>query len=110
MDRMRNDLISLEKPTIERPRSRLMREAGFDFESYMSAAALADWSGHQGVDASDENEPLARLPRSAKKAIELDRGEFAREHEYEVSLHKMPAQSGIRDDVIVGVPKELRAT
>ena len=110
LDRMRNDLISLEKPTIQRPRSRLMRKAGFDFASYMSAAALADWSGHQGVDASDENEPLARLPRRAKIAIEIDRGEFAREREYEVSLHKMPAQSGIRDDVIVGVPKELRAT
>ena len=105
LNRMRNDLISIEKPnSIERPRSRLMRAAGFDFESYMNAAALADWSGHQGVDPTDANEPLARLPRLAKTAIETDRGAFARENNYEVSMFKMPAQSGIRDDVIVGVP------
>ena len=105
IDRMRNDLISLDKiEDIERPRSRLMRAAGFDFEAYMSAATLADWSGHQGVDPSDPNEPLAALPRRAKSAIEADRGEFAREHAYDVTLHKMPAQSGIRDDVLVGIP------
>ena len=105
LNRMRNDLISLDKiEDIERPRSRLMRAAGFDFETYMSAATLADWSGHQGVDPSDPNEPLAALPRRAKSAIEADRGEFAREHAYDVTLHKMPAQSGIRDDVLVGIP------
>ncbi len=104
LNRMRNDLIQLEKPTIERPRSKLMRAAGFDFNSYMSAATLADWSGHQGVDPSNPDEPLAALPRRAKSAIEADRGEFARQQSYRVSLHKMPAQSGIRDDVIVGIP------
>jgi SAM-dependent methyltransferase len=105
LNRMRNDLISFDQiEDIERPRSRLMRAAGFDFETYMSAATLADWSGHQGVDPSDPNEPLAALPRRAKSAIEADRGEFAREHAYDVTLHKMPAQSGIRDDVLVGIP------
>lgn len=104
LNRMRNDLIQLEKPTIERPRSKLMRAAGFDFDSYMSAATLADWSGHQGVDPSNPDEPLAALPRRAKSAIEADRGEFARQQSYSVKLCKMPAQSGIRDDVIVGIP------
>lgn len=104
LNRMRSELIQVEKKEIERPRSELMKRAGFDFESYMSAATLADWSGHQGVDASDPDETLGALPRKAKSSIEADRAEFARENSYDVQLYKMLAESGIRDDVIVGIP------
>ena len=69
----------------------------------MSAATLADWSGHQGVDPTDPDELLGMLPRKAKSSIEADRAEYAREKNYDVRLYKMPSQSGIRDDVIVGV-------
>ena len=104
LNRMRNDLIQLEKKHIDRPRSTLMKSAGFDFETYMSAATLADWSGHQGVDPTDPDELLGMLPRKAKSSIEADRAEYAREKNYDVRLFKMRSQSGIRDDVIVGVP------
>jgi len=109
LNRMRNDLIRIDERHVEidRPRSRKMREAGFDFDTYMSAATLADFSGHQGVDPSDPNEPLTQLPRRAKSAIEADRAEFARECGFDVALYKMPTQSGIRDDIIVGLPNDV---
>jgi tRNA G46 methylase TrmB len=109
LNRMRNDLIRIDERHVEidRPRSSKMKEAGFDFDTYMSAAGLADFSGHQGIDPSDPNEPLTQLPRRAKSAIEADRAEFARECGFDVALYKMPTQSGIRDDIIVGLPNDV---
>lgn len=89
------------------PRSRWMRGV-VQRPQYLEIAAKADWSGHQGVDPSEqskESESLGRLPRAAKAAVECDRAAAAAECGYAVRVMKMThAGAGLKNDLIVGFP------
>ena len=92
------------------PRSAWMRGA-IQRPTYLSIAAAADWSGHQGVDAyalssEQREEGLGRLPRAAKAAVEVDRVTAAAEVGYGVRVMKMLRDgAGLKNDVIVGFTK-----
>ena len=91
--------------TVIHPRSTWMR-GRVQRPEYLSLAAAADWSGHQGVDATSAPGDLTRLPRAAKAAVELDRGAAAAEAGYGVRVMKMLHEgSGLKNDVIVGFPR-----
>ena len=91
--------------TVIHPRSTWMR-GRVQRPEYLSLAAAADWSGHQGVDATSAPGNLTRLPRAAKAAVELDRGAAAAEAGYGVRVMKMLHEgSGLKNDVIVGFPR-----
>ena len=93
------------RATVIHPRSTWMR-GRVQRPEYMSLAAAADWSGHQGVDATSAPGALTRLPRAAKAAVELDRGAAAAEAGYGVRVMKMLHEgSGLKNDVIVGFPR-----
>jgi SAM-dependent methyltransferase len=93
------------RATVIHPRSTWMR-GRVQRPDYLSLAAAADWSGHQGVDATSAPGALTRLPRAAKAAVELDRGAAAAEAGYGVRVMKMLHEgSGLKNDVIVGFPR-----
>jgi hypothetical protein len=91
------------------PRSEWMR-GSVQRPAYLTIAACADWSGHQGVDPtkqSSESEELGRLPRIAKAAVECDRATAAAEAGYGVRVMKMThIGAGLKNDLIIGFPEK----
>lgn len=91
------------------PRSEWMR-GSVQRPAYLTIAACADWSGHQGVDPtkqSSESEELGRLPRIAKAAVECDRAAAAAEAGYGVRVMKMThIGAGLKNDLIIGFPEK----
>jgi 2-polyprenyl-3-methyl-5-hydroxy-6-metoxy-1,4-benzoquinol methylase len=89
---------------IVHPRSQLMRSV-CDEKTFMDVAKLADWSGDSYTSAYDKETIFSKLPTKAKEAIEIDRAQRMIEKEYKgkISLLKLPANCGLRNDLILGV-------